>query len=109
MTPPPASDLSGRGKGEFGNYVNNGWKPHLEDTEKKSSGRSNLTRPETEPENGGDSSNGRKGKMSQAGSRLISTVSAVYQEKGGNDSEPDGDKWSDDDDESEDDGGVKLS
>lgn len=108
MTPPPASDLSGRGKGEFGNHVN-GWKPHLEDTEKKSSGRSNLTRPETEPENGGDGSNGRKGKMSQAGSRLISTPSAVYQEKGGNDSEPDGDKWSDDDDESEDDGGVKLS
>ena len=68
-----------------------------------------LILPDTETKNGGESWGGRKGMKSQAGNGLISTVSALYQEKGGNDSEPDGDKWSDDDDESEDDGGVKLS
>lgn len=108
MTPPPAFDLSG---GDV-----NGRKLHWEDKKEKSKGPNNLTKhemslilPDTETKNGGESRNGRKGMKSQPGSKLISTVSAVSQEKDGNDSEPNGDKWSDDDDESEDDGGVKLS
>lgn len=109
MTPPPAFDLS---RGDL-----NGRKVHWEDKKEKSKGPNNLRKhemslilPDTETKNGGESWNGRKGMKSQPGSRLISTVSAVSQEKDGNDSEPkNGDKWSDDDDKSDDDGGVKLS
>lgn len=89
---------------------------HGKDIEKKSNGPNNLAKhgtslilPDIGTKNGGESRNGRKGMKSQADRRLISMVSTLNQEKGGNYSEPDGDKWSNDDDESEDDGGVRLS